>query len=105
MLTFPPGFLAGVTGQEEKKMNLKVRFYGMPDVEKAVGGKEIDLQVEGGTFGDLLDTLGRTYGESVRKAAPQQVLHNAREWIRPDDLGASLRDGDLVSFLPMMGGG
>ena len=86
-------------------MKIKVKLVGFPEVEHLVGGREIDLQVEGRTFGDLLLHLQKTYGEPVVKNLRQQILRNGKEWIKRDEMDYSLQDGDQLTFLQMMGGG
>jgi len=86
-------------------MKIKLKFFGFPEVEKKVGGKEIDLELDGSTYGDLLNYLHKTYGESIKKTLWQQILRNGKEWIRRDDLAYSLQDGDQLSFLRMVPGG
>ena len=86
-------------------MKIKVILVGFPEVEPVVGGQEIDLEVEGITFGDLLLHLRQTYGEPMVKNLQQQILRNGKEWIKKDDLNHFLKDGDRLTFLQMMGGG
>jgi molybdopterin converting factor small subunit len=86
-------------------MKIKLKFIGFPEVEKKVGGNEIDLDLDGSTYGDLLNYLQKTYGESIQKTLWQQILRNGKEWIRRDDLAYSFRDGDQLSFLRMVSGG
>ena len=86
-------------------MKIKLKFFGFPEVEKKVGGKEIDLDLDGSTYGDLLNYLHKTYGESIKKILRQQILRNGKEWIRRDDLAYALQDGDQLSFLRMVPGG
>ncbi len=86
-------------------MKIKLKFFGFPEVEKRVGGKEIDLDLDGRTYGDLLNFLQKTYGDSIKKALWQQILRNGKEWIRRDDLSYNLQDGDQLSFLRMIPGG
>lgn len=86
-------------------MRIKLKFFGFPEVEKEVGSKEIALDLDGSTYGDLLNYLHKTYGESVKKALWLQILRNGKEWIRRDDLTYSLQDGDQLSFLRMVSGG
>lgn len=86
-------------------MKIKLKFFGFPEVEKRVGGKDVDLDLEGRTYGDLLDYLRETYGESIKKALGQQILRNGKEWIRRDDLSYCLQDGDQLTFLRMVPGG
>ena len=86
-------------------MKIKVKLVGFSELEHVIGGKEIDLQVEGNTFGDLLQHLKKHYGELVMKKLRSQTLRNGREWIRMDNLTYPLQDGDRLTFLQMMGGG
>ncbi len=86
-------------------MKIKLKFFGFPEVEKKLGSKEIDLNLEGNTYGDLLNYLHKTYGESVQKTLRQQILRNGKEWIRRDDLAYILQEGDQISFLRMVSGG
>jgi molybdopterin converting factor small subunit len=86
-------------------MRIKLKFFGFPEVESVVGGKEIDLEFQGSTYGDLLNHLHHTYGESIKKTLRQQILRNGSEWIRRDDLSYSLQDGDYLTFLQMVPGG
>lgn len=86
-------------------MKVKLKFFGFPEVEKRLGGKEIDLELEGKTYGDLLNFIQKTYGESIKNTLWQQILRNGREWIRRDDLSYKLQDGDQLSFLRMIPGG
>ncbi len=86
-------------------MKVKLKFFGFPEVEERVGGKEIDLEFNGQTYGDLLKCLQKTYGESIKNTLWQQVLRNGKEWIRRDALKYNLQDGDQLSFLRMIPGG
>lgn len=86
-------------------MKVKLKFFGFPEVEKRVGGKEIDLDFEGETYGDLLNYIQKNYGESIKNALWQQILRNGKEWIRRDNLSYTLQDGDQLSFLRMIPGG
>lgn len=86
-------------------MKIRIKLVGFPEVERTVGGKEIDLQVKGNTFNDLLHHLKNTYGEPVMKNLQGQILRNGKEWIHWDNLTYSLQDGDQLTFLQMMGGG
>lgn len=86
-------------------MKVKLKFFGFPEVEALLGGREVDLQVEGNTYGDLLQHLQKSYGDSVMKNLWIQTLKNGREWIGKDDLTHSLKDGDQLTFLQMITGG
>ncbi len=89
----------------KKDMKIKLKFFGFPEVEEKVGSKEIELDLDGSTYGDLLDYLHETYGASIKKALGQQILRNGKEWIRRNDLAYSLQEGDQLSFLRMVPGG
>jgi len=86
-------------------MNIRLKLAGIQEMEQLIGGREIVLQVEGSTFGDLLSHLQKTYGRPVMKCLHCQILRNGKEWIRRDNLTHPLQDGDHVTFLQMMGGG
>jgi molybdopterin converting factor small subunit len=86
-------------------MKIRIKLVGFPEVERAVGGKEFDLQMRGRTFGDLLQYLEKKYGDLVMKHLHGQTLRNGKEWIQRENLTYSLEDGDQVTFLQMMGGG
>ena len=85
------------------KVTIKVR--GFPDVEAAVGGKLFTLEVEGSTFGDVLEAMDRQFGEDNRKALMVQVLLNSKHWVKVDDLSTPVQDGDTLSFSNMVAGG
>jgi hypothetical protein len=78
-------FCSSLRNVEERDMKIKLKFFGFPEVEKKVGGKEINLDLDGSTYGDLLNYLQKTYGESTKKTLEQQILRNGKEWIRRDD--------------------
>jgi molybdopterin converting factor small subunit len=95
-------------------MEVRVTFGGLPELARAVGGKEISAQIQGGTLGDLLRELERAYGAPVRKSLVTpagtvhetvQVLRNGANWIARDALDTRLEEGDSVTFLLMMAGG
>ena len=86
-------------------MKIKLKCFGFPEVEKRVGGKDVDLDLDGSTYGDLLNYLHETYGESVKRTLGQQILRNGKEWIRTGDLSYTLQDGDQLTFLRMVPGG
>lgn len=43
-------------------MKIKCKFYGFPDIEKRIGGKEIETEIEGETIGDRLSFLNMIAG-------------------------------------------
>lgn len=86
-------------------MKIKCKFYGFPDIEKRIGGKEIETEIDGETIGDLQHHLESSYGEPLKKAFATQILKNGKEWIKMNDKNHSLKDGDRLSFLNMIAGG
>ena len=86
-------------------MKIKLKVFGFPEVEKILGGNGVDLDLQGRTYGDLLNYLRETYGESIKRTLGQQILRNGKEWIRRDDLSYTLQDGDQLTFLRMVPGG
>ncbi len=86
-------------------MKIGLRWFGFDELVPILGGKELEIHFDGHTYGDLLRRLTETYGEAVAKSLRQQVIRNGREWIRWNDLEFLLKDGDRLTFLPMMGGG
>lgn len=86
-------------------MRIKCKFFGLQEIQKIIGGKEIEVEIEGNTLGALQQHLKTVYGESLQKAFASQILKNGNEWIRIKDLDHPLKDGDSLSFLLMIPGG
>lgn len=86
-------------------MKVKLKLVGFPEAERLMGGKEIDLKMDGNTYGDLLRHLEKSYGGSMMKNLRVPVIRNGREWIGMDDLSYPLQEGDRLTFLQVMGGG
>ncbi|HSB04830.1 MAG TPA: hypothetical protein VLK23_06500 [Thermodesulfobacteriota bacterium] len=86
-------------------MKIRLRMYGFDELVPILGGKELEIQFDGHTYGDLVCCLRETYGDAVVKLLRQQVIRNSSEWIQCNDLEFLLEDGDRLAFLPSMGGG
>ena len=86
-------------------MKIRIKLLGFSEAQRAVGGKEIDLEFEGNTLGHLLDHLRKTYGRSVWDNLWFQIVRNGHEWMGWNDLSCILQDGDQVTLLQMAGGG
>jgi len=84
---------------------IKVKVLGLPQVIKVIGASTVDIEVNGTTFGDLLDELERRYGSEVRHNINVHAIRNGREWIKRDDMCAPINDGDSFSFQSMVAGG
>jgi molybdopterin converting factor small subunit len=95
-------------------VKVRVKFIGLPDIKRLLGGKEIALRLEGVTFGDLLKHLEQIYGEPLRRALLNdrgqvdnsvQVIRNELVQVAREDLSFPLKEGDTITFLFMMAGG
>lgn len=95
-------------------MEVQVKFLGIPGAIKAVGQKEVTVQLDTPTLGTLLRHLEQAYGKPLRDVlftrtgevdTAIQILHNGKDFVARDDLGKHLQEGDDVTFLMMVGGG
>lgn len=96
-------------------LRLGVKFVGFPEIQRLVGGREIQVKSPGPTLRDLLEVLTDRYGSPMRKAllsdegsvdSTVQVIRNGREWIERDALDIPLlKEDDRITFLMMMAGG
>lgn len=74
-------------------MNVEVRLFG-PLAEQA-GRSRIDVVVAGATVGDVVAATGLQLDRSVRFALGTDYV----------DASAAVREGDVVSLIPPVGGG
>jgi len=95
-------------------VKIRVKFVGFPDLRRILGGKEISVALEQGSFGELIRNLNSSYGASIREGLLDengdvdqsvQVLINEQDWISREDFSFRLSDGDRVTFLLMVAGG
>ncbi|MGQ9652695.1 MAG: MoaD/ThiS family protein [Thermodesulfobacteriota bacterium] len=97
-------------------MRLQVEFVGLPDLRKAVGGRQIQLELPGtqSTLGEVVAQLAARYGEVVRTSMLDsngmvdlsiQVIRNGTEWLSREEMDRCVKDGDRVTFLLMVAGG
>jgi MoaD family protein len=93
------------------KIHLKFFLPGLPEV---IGSNELEVEFNGKTVSDLIETLVDQFGQKAREALfdelgkfdPMvQVLLNGEEWVTHDQLHTTLRDGDSLIFMMMMAGG
>ena len=93
------------------KVNLKLF---LPVLSEVIGRKELEVEFDGQTIGDLIEHLATQYGRKARQALYDekgdldlavQVLLNGEEWIARDRLDTALQDGDSVMIMMMMAGG
>ena len=95
-------------------MKVNVEIVGVPMLSDIIRKKKFDLTFPGKTVKDLIDELIRTYGTKVRKVLygkkgtfdpTIQISLNGEKWIRADRHDTSLKDGDTVMFMILLGGG
>jgi hypothetical protein len=95
-------------------MKITVEFLSLPNVVRMIGSKSIVLDFSGTTVNDLVREVAVKYGRDVQKFLLDEtgnldmtlaLMINKQEWIRHNQMGRSLQDGDLVTILMMAGGG
>lgn len=96
-------------------MVVKVEFVGLPELRKAVGAREVSLEVRDGTLGGLIKELEERHGLLAREnllcldgrqvAQSIQVIRNGSEWLAREKLETPLRGGDRITFMLMVAGG
>jgi MoaD family protein len=86
----------------------------LPVLPEAIGRKELEVEFDGQTVGDLIGHLVATYGRKAKQALYDekgqmdpvvQVLLNGEEWVTHDQFDRTLNDGDSVMLMLMMAGG
>ena len=95
-------------------MKIAVEFLSMPVVTKIVGGKSISFDFHGQTIEDLMNEIVTRYGEKVRGFLLDEsgkldrifkILLNKKEWVSRDHMNKTLKDGDQVTIMMLVGGG
>ena len=95
-------------------MKITVEFLSLPNVVKMVGSKTITLEFAGRTIDELIQELAAKYGKAVRQFLLDDtgqldmsfsVTINKQEWIRRDQMGRALSDGDRVTIMMLAAGG
>ena len=95
-------------------MKISVEFLGFPNVVSAVGGKKLDLEFNGKTVQDLLDTLVTQYGPKIKESFYDtdgafdpnvQVILNGEEFLSEEGHDTPLSKGDHVVFMLVLAGG
>jgi len=95
-------------------IRVTVDFLGLPNAAKLAGAKAVPLALPGGTIADAISSLvaGRDArlgkllldGEGKLDLA-FQVIRNGKEWLRREQLGLPLSDGDVLTITMLVGGG
>jgi len=84
-------------------MMIKVKFFS--PIREIVKKEEEEIEIKKDfTVMDLLDELTDKYGKSFRQI-PCIILVNDRGINQLEGEGTRLKEGDLVTFLPMLSGG
>lgn len=95
-------------------MKISVEFLSLPIVTKIVGGKSLSLNFSGQTVDDLINEIVNKYGEKVRRFFLDEsgkldrvfkILLNKKEWISRDQMNKTLKEGDQVTIMMLVGGG
>lgn len=95
-------------------MNIVVEFLSLPNVVKMVGSKLIYIDFSGQTINDLINEITNKYGLKLRRFLLDgsgkldlvfKVRLNKNEWISRDQMNKSLKDGDQVTIMMLVGGG
>jgi molybdopterin converting factor small subunit len=95
-------------------MKVNIEIVGVPMLSDVIGKKKFELDVPGKTVRDLIEELIRKHGPKVRKVLygekcsfdPMiQIALNGEKWIAADRHDTTLRDGDTLIFMILLGGG
>lgn len=95
-------------------MKINVEFLGLPSLTKAIGAKRVELDLNNGTLGNVLDSLVTKFGRHVKEALFDrenkldisiQVLLNGKEWLSRDRRDINLNEGDALTFMMLVAGG
>lgn len=86
-------------------MKVVLKLYGYPELERQMGGKEVEVETQKRTIGELEQELKEKYGEKVALLFKNQVLKNGTQWIKMNEKHHELKDGDKLMFLNMITGG
>ena len=95
-------------------MKVNVELLGLPSLTNVIGTKRIQLEINKGTPRNVLDSLVKKFGSSIKEALFDnegkleqaiQVLLNGKEWITHDKLDTTLKDNDSLIFMMLVAGG
>ena len=96
-------------------MKIRLDIQALPELQKAVGRKSMDVEFEGGNISDLIGHLVGRYGTWARAALYDEegeidpvikVVLNAEKFIvREQFESTALSEGDSVKFMVFVAGG
>ncbi|UCE17129.1 MAG: MoaD/ThiS family protein [Gemmatimonadota bacterium] len=94
------------------KVHLEIRL--LPMLNKVIGKEELEFDFTGTTVKELIEALIQKYGQKAKEALTTrqgefdtmiQIALNRKVWITADKHDAPLNDGDIVTFMLLIGGG
>jgi len=98
----------------KKMKKITIESLGLPALAKIIG-KKTDFEMPGNTLSDLVAQLAKRHGQPMRKAILDaegsldmaiQVMLNDEGFLPRDQYATrTLKDGDKVIFLILVGGG
>lgn len=83
--------------QLSPSLKIKVVLYGSPEAIAAAGGSTLFIEINGDTFGNLVEEIERRYGTIITHCQNLRVFHNS-EPLKMSDLLRPLKDGDIIAF-------
>jgi len=96
-------------------MKIRLDIRALPELQKAVGKKSMDLEFEGGNVSDLIGHLVGRFGRRARDALYDEageidpvikVVLNAEKFIVREQFDTTaLSEGDSVKFMVFVAGG
>jgi sulfur-carrier protein len=93
-------------------MRITVRTFG--HITSILGGNQIDVECSGGTIGDLLVEMASRFGSGLRSflypsgeglSDLMYILVNGKNIAHLKGIDTVLKDGDIISILPITAGG
>jgi molybdopterin converting factor small subunit len=95
-------------------MKIQVEFLSLPQITRITGNRSITFNLQGSTIRDLIREISATYGREIGQFLMDESGHldavfkvqlNKSEWITKNHLDTSLKNGDTVTFMMLVGGG
>jgi molybdopterin converting factor small subunit len=95
-------------------MKITVEFLSLPNIVRVIGSKSVQLDFSGTTVGDLVREVAGKYGRDVQKFLLDEsgnldmtlaLMVNKQEWVRHNQMGRPLQDGELVTIMMLVAGG
>lgn len=93
---------------------VNVVFLEVQKAREVFGGSRFAFNLRGNTVTDLIEEIVNAYGSRVREVFPLgrpngdnlQIIINWRHFVTPESIGDfRLKEGDTVTFAPLIDGG